>query len=122
MAAKKILIVDDAKDMLIIYSDMLARYGYTVSTAQTAEDCLRIAKATAPDLILMDVVMPGVDGGTMARHIMEDPRLSSIPVIFLTSMVSPEEAAAVYKPGSRVYISKASQPSEIIATIKKVIG
>ncbi|MFA5161066.1 MAG: response regulator [Elusimicrobiales bacterium] len=122
MAAKKILIMDDAKDMLSIYSDMLSKYGYTVSAAQTPEDCLRIARATAPDLILLDVVMPGMDGGTVARHLMEDPRLSSIPVIFLTSMVSPEEAAAVYKPGARMYISKASHPSEIVAAIRKVIG
>jgi len=63
-----------------------------------------------------------MDGGTMARHIAEDPKLSSIPIVFLTSMISPEEASAVYKPGARLYISKASAPDEIVASIKRIIG
>ena len=119
---KKVLIVDDARDMLVLYGDILTKAGYEVNTAQTLDACLRIARAMAPDIILMDIVMPDMDGGTMARQVLEDPQLSSIPIVFLTSMISPDEASAAYKPGARMYISKASSPSEIISRVKKVIG
>jgi len=119
---KKILIVDDAKDMLSLYGDILTKAGYEISTAQDLAACLRAAKAIMPDLILMDIVMPDMDGGAMARQVLEEPQLSAIPIVFLTSMISPEEASAAYKPGARMYISKASSPSEIVSRVKKVIG
>jgi CheY-like chemotaxis protein len=119
---KKILIVDDSKEILDIYYDVLVRSGYETTKAQTWADCRRLAKSIKPDLILLDVVMPDMDGGSMARQLLEDPETSGIPVIFLTSMVSQEEASAVSSPGARMYVSKASPHSELLKTIKKVIG
>ncbi|MDD2774088.1 MAG: response regulator [Elusimicrobiales bacterium] len=119
---KRILIVDDSAEILSLYSDVLKASGYETVKAQTWEDCWRQARSFKPDLILLDVVMPGMDGGSMALRLLEDPETSGIPVIFLTSMVSPEEASAVNSPGARVYVSKASPHTELLKTVKKTIG
>ena len=80
-----ILYIDDTENNRILVSRRLERKGYDVLTAVSAEEGLALAKQKAPDLILMDMGMPDVDGWTATRRLKADPRLGTIPVIALTA-------------------------------------
>jgi CheY-like chemotaxis protein len=83
---KKILIVDDEKDVLSVLERGLAAEGYSVVKAENGEDALAIAENEQPDAVILDVLMPDMDGGEVARRLRKMPETSHIPVIFLTGM------------------------------------
>ena len=85
MAIQKILVVDDSKTELHHLSDILGKRGYAVRTAENGEEALRRLAEEKPDLILMDVVMPGQNGFQLTRSITRDPRFADVPVIMCTS-------------------------------------
>src|SRR5438477_12057217 len=84
MAIKSILLVDDSKTELHFLSDLLSKRGFAVRTAEDAEEAMRRLGENKPDLILMDVVMPGQNGFQLPRPIPREPRLSELPVIMCT--------------------------------------
>ena len=85
MPIQHILLVDDSKTELAYLSDLLAKKGFTVRTAENGEDAMKRLAEGKPDLILMDVVMPGTNGYQLTRSITRDPRYSDVPVIMCTS-------------------------------------
>ena len=85
MPIHKILLVDDSKTELHHLSELLAKRGYTVRTAENGEEAMRRLGEEKPDLILMDVVMPGQNGFQLTRAITRDPRFADVPVIMCTS-------------------------------------
>lgn len=118
----KILIVDDDMQMVNLYYNILSKEGFDVLTANNGQDCLRIAKEEIPDLILLDLIMPGMDGGAIAQDLADDERTKNIPIAFLTSMVSEEEASKDKgEIGGRVYISKSTSREELINRIKIIL-
>jgi len=82
----KMLIVDDEPDILSALERQFTQQGYCVATAGCASDALILARSLKPDIILMDVLMPGMDGGEVARRLRLMPETSAIPIIFLTGM------------------------------------
>lgn len=119
----KILIVDDEKEIVSLYHDVLSKQGFNVLTASNGVDCLSLAAKALPDLILLDVIMPGMDGGTTAQKLLENAKTKNIPIIFLTSMITKEEEAVqegIIK--GRLFISKASSIEEFIEKINKVLA
>ena len=80
MAIKKILVVDDSKTELMYLTDLLVKNGFTVKTAENAEDAFRRLAEEKPELILMDVVMPGQNGFQLTRAIPRDPLSSDVPL------------------------------------------
>ena len=86
MDRKKILIVDDEKDVLSVLEKGLTAEGYSVITASSGKDAIGLAKLRQPDLIILDVLMPDMDGGEVARKLKGLPETKDIPVIFLTGM------------------------------------
>jgi len=86
MDRKNILIADDEKDVLSVLEKGLAAEGYSVITASSGNDAIALAKSKHPDLIILDVLMPGMDGGEVAGKLKEEPETRDIPVIFLTGM------------------------------------
>jgi len=86
MDRKNILIVDDEKDVLSVLEKGLTAEGYFVITASSGNDAIVLAKSRHPDLIILDVLMPGMDGGEVARKLKDVPETKDIPVIFLTGM------------------------------------
>lgn len=86
MDRKNILIVDDEKDVLSVLEKGLTAEGYSVITASSGNDAIVLAKSRHPDLIILDVLMPGMDGGEVARKLKDVPETKDIPVIFLTGM------------------------------------
>ena len=118
MTIQKILVVDDSKTELHHLSDVLGKRGYTVRTAENGEEALRRLAEEKPDLILMDVVMPGQNGFQLTRAITRDPRFSNVPVIMCTSKNQETDKVWGMRQGARDYIVKPVNGDELIAKIK----
>ena len=118
MAIKKILLVDDSKTELHFLSDVLSRHGYAVRTAENGEDAMRRLAEDKPDLILMDVVMPGQNGFQLTRAITRDPRFVDVPVIMCTSKNQETDKVWGMRQGARDYIVKPVEADELVAKIK----
>jgi twitching motility two-component system response regulator PilH len=118
MTIRKILLVDDSKTELHHLSDMLGKRGYTVRTAENAEEAMRRLGEDKPDLILMDVVMPGQNGFQLTRAITRDPRFADVPVIMCTSKSQETDKVWGMRQGARDYIVKPVDADELIAKIK----
>jgi twitching motility two-component system response regulator PilH len=118
MTIRKILLVDDSKTELHHLSEMLGKRGYTVRTAENAEEAMRRLGEDKPDLILMDVVMPGQNGFQLTRSITRDPRFADVPVIMCTSKSQETDRVWGMRQGARDYIVKPVNPDELITKIK----
>jgi twitching motility two-component system response regulator PilH len=118
MGIKKILVIDDSKTELHHLSDILGKRGYTVRTAENAEDAMRRLGEEKPDLILMDVVMPGQNGFQLTRAITRDPRFADVPVIMCTSKNQETDRVWGMRQGARDYIVKPVNGDELFAKIK----
>ena len=118
----KILIVDDDEIMLKLYSEFLSKEGFEVLTAGNADKGFDLAASCLPDLILLDVMMPGVDGAEAHERLSKDARTSGIKLVFLTSLVKAEEVAANEgNIGGLNYISKSTPKEEFIKRIKEIL-
>ena len=118
MAIQKILVVDDSKTELHHLSDVLGRHGYAVRTAENGEEALRRLAEDKPDLILMDVVMPGQNGFQLTRAITRDPRFIDVPVIMCTSKGLETDKVWGMRQGARDYVVKPVNAEELIGKIK----
>jgi twitching motility two-component system response regulator PilH len=117
MAIKSILIVDDSATDRQYLSDLLAKNGYKVTTAQNAEEAFAKAKQLRPDLVLMDVVMPGQNGFQATRTLAKDEATKQIPIIICTSKGQDTDKAWGIKQGARDYIVKPVSAPELLAKI-----
>ena len=118
MTIQKILLVDDSKTELYFLSDLLGKRGYAVRTAQNGEEAMRRLGEETPDLILMDVVMPGQNGFQLTRAITRDPRFANVPVIMCTSKNQETDKVWGMRQGARDYITKPVDAAELMAKIK----
>ena len=118
MAIRKILVVDDSKTELHHLSEILGKRGYSVRTAENGEEAMRRLDEDKPDLILMDVVMPGQNGFQLTRSITRDPRFADVPVIMCTSKNQETDKVWGMRQGARDYIVKPVHTDELIAKIK----
>ena len=118
MTIKKILLVDDSKTELHHLSDLLAKRGYSVRTAENGEEAMRRLGEDKPDLILMDVVMPGQNGFQLTPAITRDPQYSDVPVIMCTSKNLETDKVWGMRQGARDYVVKPVVADELIAKIK----
>ena len=118
MPVRKILLVDDSKTELHHLSDVLGKRGFLVRTAQNGEEAMRRLVEDKPDLILMDVVMPGQNGFQLTRAITRDPRFSKVPVIMCTSKNQETDKVWGMRQGARDYVVKPVDPDELIGKIR----
>ena len=118
MAIRKVLVVDDSKTELLYLTDLLQKKGMQVRTAENGEEALRRLAEDKPDLILMDVVMPGQNGFQLTRAITRDPRWSSVPVIMCTSKNQETDKVWGMRQGARDYIVKPVNGEELLAKIR----
>ena len=118
MAIKNILLVDDSKTELHHLSELLAKRGYTVRTAENGEEAMRRLGEEKPDLILMDVVMPGQNGFQLTRAITRDARFTDVPVIMCTSKNQETDKVWGMRQGARDYIVKPVDADELINKIR----
>ena len=118
MAIKNILLVDDSKTELMFMTDLLQKNGFTVRTAESADDAFRRLAEEKPDLILMDVVMPGQNGFQLTRAISRDPLYADVPIIMCTSKNQETDRVWGMRQGARDYITKPVDSDELMAKIK----
>jgi twitching motility two-component system response regulator PilH len=117
MPVRKILIVDDSATNRHFLSEMLARHGYRCTTAQSGQEAIDKAKAEQPDLVLMDVVMPDMDGYQATRAITRDEATKNIPVILCTSKSQATDQLWGLRQGAKAYVVKPVNEKELLAKI-----
>ncbi|MDP2241271.1 MAG: response regulator [Burkholderiales bacterium] len=117
MAIQNILVVDDSPTERQFLSDMLIKNGYKVSTADSAEDALAKAKQLNPDLVLMDIVMPGQNGFQATRALTRDDATKHIPVIICSSKGQETDKVWGLRQGAKDYIVKPINQADLLAKI-----
>lgn len=122
MNRKKILLVDDSLTVLMMEKMLLARQQYEIVTARNGAEGVEQARAQRPDLILMDVVMPGMDGFEAVRRIRADAVLKQVPVIMVTTRGEPTNVEAGYAAGCSDYVTKPIDGMELLTKVKSHLG
>ena len=121
---KRILAIDDEQDVTdLIKLQLESIGGFTVDTENDAVGALQTARETSPDLILMDIMMPDMDGSELAAQMLEDPHLKDTPVLFLTALVSTEEMTnGIIGGGTRRYFPKPIDFTKLVDAIHETLG
>jgi two-component system phosphate regulon response regulator PhoB len=121
MAKERILVVDDEKDILELIGYNLTREGFSIETAENGEAALEKARHDRPDLILLDLMLPGIDGLEVCRLLKGDPLFSSIPVMMLTAKGEDADIVAGLELGADDYITKPFSPRILLARIRAIL-
>jgi len=116
-AADVVLVVDDVPDNLALLNDALDEAGYTVLVANSGEAALQLAARARPDIVLLDAVMPGLDGFEVARRLKADARTAPVPIVFMTGLTETEHVVAAFAAGGIDYVTKPIKPREVLARI-----
>jgi CheY-like chemotaxis protein len=119
--AKRILVVDDDENILSLERTILEQKGFDVTAAAGGAEALRILADQVFDLVLLDVMMPEIDGFTVCRKIKEDPRLKDIPVIFLTAKGGGEALAEGFESGAVMYINKPFTANKLLTIVNTML-
>ncbi len=118
MPIQKVLVVDDSKTELMFMTDLLQKNGMSVRTAEGADEAMRKLAEERPDLILMDVVMPGQNGFQLTRSINRNPDYTHIPIIICTSKSLETDRVWGMRQGARDYVTKPVDAADLLAKIK----
>jgi len=110
-----VLIVDDVPDNLAVLHDALDESGYTVLIATNGEQALQRAAQARPDIVLLDAMMPGIDGFEVARRLKADAATAHIPIVFMTGLTETEHLVAALEAGGVDYVTKPIKPKEVLA-------
>ncbi|HEY1149762.1 MAG TPA: response regulator transcription factor [Pseudoduganella sp.] len=113
-----VLVVDDAPENLAVLHDALDESGYSVVVASNGATALEQAHALAPDIVLLDAVMPGMDGFEVCRRLKSDEQTRPIPVIFMTGLTETEHVLAAFQAGGTDYVTKPIRQNEMLARIQ----
>lgn len=116
-----ILVVDDNAANVRLLSDLLTVHGYQVRTAQNGEGCLTAVAEKIPDLILLDVIMPGMDGFAICRTLRQDPRLQLLPIVLVTSLDPQVERVKGLDAGADDFLSKPIHAPELLARVRSLL-
>ena len=119
--AKRILVVDDDENILNLEKTILGQKGFEVTGAAGGAEALRLLAERTFDLVLLDVMMPEVDGFTVCRKIKEDPRLKDIPVIFLTAKGGGDALAEGFESGAVMYINKPFTANKLLTIVNTML-
>jgi CheY-like chemotaxis protein len=120
--SKKILLVDDDPGLHLVIVPMLSKSGYSVTSAKTGEEALQLVFQDRFDLIILDVIMPGIKGRELCKRIKTNDELKDIPVIFLTVKNSEDDIKAELEAGALAHLTKPVKPAEFLKTIEGIIG
>ena len=120
--SKRILVVEDQEDNRRILRDLLTSVGYEVVEAVSGEDGVRMAETHTPDLILMDIQLPGLDGYEATRRIKAKAELRHIPIIVVTSYALSGDDAKAQAAGADAYVAKPFSPRELLAKVRQFLA
>jgi two-component system alkaline phosphatase synthesis response regulator PhoP len=121
MPKQNILVVDDEEDVLELVRYHLEKNGYTAESASTGEDALKIAKTKIPDLIILDLMLPGIDGLEVCRRLKGDVKTQNIPIIMLTAKGEEIDIVTGLELGAEDYVTKPFSPKVLIARIRRIL-
>ena len=119
--AKRILVVDDDENILSLERTILEQKGFVVTTAAGGAEALKVLGEEDFDLVLLDVMMPEIDGFTVCRRIKEEPRTREIPVIFLTAKGGGEALAEGFESGAIMYINKPFTANKLLTIVNTML-
>jgi two-component system cell cycle response regulator DivK len=121
MMAKTILVIEDHEDNRRIMRDLLTSSGYEVIEAVSGEEGVTAAETHHPDLILLDIQLPGIDGYEVARRIKANPDLQKIPIIAVTSYALSGDDVKAFEAGCNAYVTKPFSPRKLLAQIREYL-
>jgi putative two-component system response regulator len=116
-----ILVVDDTPDTIMVLCALL-KDAYDTKVAVSGEVALRVLQAAAVDVVLLDVMMPGLDGYEVCRRIRATPATATLPVVFLTARDTPEDAALALAAGGNGHLAKPVDPARLYATLARLLA
>lgn len=119
---KTVLLVEDNEDNRVVYATMLKHYGYRVVETANGEDVVDIAKDQKPDLVLMDISLPGIDGWTATQRLREEEETADIPVVAVTAHALPEDRAKAEAVNCDGYLTKPCEPRRLLEEVQRIIG
>lgn len=119
---KTIMVVDDNPDIITIVKTILEGKGFTVMSALSGPECLDLLKSQKPDLIILDIMMPEMDGLEVLTRIKGMPEFTNVPVVLLTAKVQYEDVLGGYKLGADYYITKPFTSTQLINGINLLLG
>lgn len=119
---KLILLVEDNEDNRIVYSTILRHFGYEVEEALNGEEGIDRARTVAPDLILMDISIPIIDGWAATQILKADPKTKHIPIIALTAHALSSDRQKAIEVGCDGYLAKPCEPRAVVAEVEKFLG
>ncbi|MFA6170435.1 MAG: response regulator [Candidatus Margulisiibacteriota bacterium] len=117
----KVLVVDDEPDVVSLLEVLLNSYGYSVISAADGQQALEKARTERPDLIILDVMLPKLDGYKVARMLKFDENFSKIPIIMLTAKVTDKDKETGIETGADVYLTKPFETDKLLASIETVL-
>ena len=120
--AKRVLIVDDEANIVAALDYLLRRSGYEVSVAATGDEALRQVEAFAPDLVLLDVMMPQKSGYEVCRRVRERPEWSAVKIVMLSAKGREAEVSKGISLGADLYVTKPFSNAELVARIRELLG
>lgn len=118
----KVLIVDDSPTETHVLTTILKKHGYEVVTAESGEAGVEVARQELPDLVLMDVVMPGLNGFQATRQLKKDPATTHIPVVIVTTKDQETDKIWGMRQGAKDYLTKPVVEKNLIETIQAILG
>src|SRR5512137_68625 len=121
MAREQVLVVDDERDILELVEYNLAKNGFRVTRAATGEAALAAAKAETPDLVVLDLLLPGLDGLTVCRRLKADPDTIRVPIVMLTAKGEEADIVTGLELGADDYITKPFSPRILVARVRAVL-
>jgi CheY-like chemotaxis protein len=119
---KRILVIDDQADEREIQTAMLGHLGYRVDTAGDGDSGLAMAMSSPPDLVLLDIAMPRLDGFEVCRRLRGDPRTADVPVIFFTASIVGDIEERAHEAGANAIMVKPLHPRDVARKIEELIG
>ena len=119
---RTVLVADDDEDILQLVSFRLERAGYTVVTAADGPEALAAARQHQPDLAVLDVMMPGLNGYEVTRQLRADPATAAIPVILLTARVQEADVSRGFEAGADDYLRKPFSPQELRSRVQAILA
>ncbi|MCM8786544.1 MAG: response regulator [Candidatus Omnitrophica bacterium] len=120
--SKKILVVDDDEVVLNSLTEILRRANFEVFSTISGYQAIKLAEENLPDVIILDIILPDIDGGEVAFTLSKKPQTSNIPIIFLTGILKKGEEELIKKSGKHYVLAKPVTANEILTMINKVIG
>jgi len=120
--AEKILVVDDDVETLRLVGLMLQRQGYQIITASNGSQAITLTNSESPDLIVLDIMMPDLDGYEVTREIRSNPRTSHIPILMFTAKSQVDDKVIGYEMGADDYLTKPIHPMELVAHVRSLLG